>query len=120
MAVAIAQPHTAEVRRPIEKRDADSNAGTLDVSGVAPRLVACMFQRRSGALSVNPVGAEYTFDAIIYVVNVAADLQIRDRVDIDIPGTSETFNIADVESKYDTRGNFSHFEVPLARNIQGN
>lgn len=120
MSVPIKQPHTVSVRRPIATRDADSNAATEDVSGATPRSVSCMFQRRSGAVSVNPVGNEYTFDGILYVVDVDADLQILDRIDVDLPGLEATFNVSDVEPKYDGRGNFSHFEIPLSRNIQGN
>ena len=120
MPVPIAQPHTAQVSRPTVTRDADSNAATETAAGVTPRSVACMFQRRSGSVSVNPVGDEYTFDAIIYVVDVDADIQAKDRVEIDIPGTSARFNVADVEPKYDTRGNFSQYEIPLSRNIVGN
>lgn len=120
MAVPIKQPHTAVVRRPVAERDADSNAATQNVAAAVPRSVACMFQRRSGAVSVNPVGNEYTFDAIMYVVDVDTDLQILDRVDVELPGLEATFNIGDVEQKYDARGNFSHYEVPLSRNIQGN
>ena len=119
MPVPIAQPHTAQVSRPNVKRDADSNAATETAAGVTPRSVGCMFQRRSGSLSVNPVGDEYTFDAIIYITDVDADVQTKDRIAIDIPGTNERFNVADVEPKYGTRGKFSHYEIPLSRNIVG-
>ncbi len=117
MTLVSSQPHTATVKRPDVTRDADSNVATRDYAAPASEtVVPCLFQTRGGALSQDEEGNTFTYDAILYITDEAADVQPDDLIEVTgVVAASDKFRATGREPKADLDGVFSHYEIPLTR-----
>lgn len=116
MAILFEEPHSIQQKRAKVTRDVGSNAAEQDFV-TAPdldRTINGMFQTRSGDLVQDAEGNLITLDAILYTSeqDVRPDDQM---IPSGLPGVTETFQVVSVEPKFDVDGEFTHMEVPLAR-----
>lgn len=117
MPVPINTPHSVTLKRGAVSRDADNNAASRDFTFPSlTKTVKGLFQVRTGDVSQDGEGRNFSLDGIFYTLD--KDIQLDDLLEVSLPGITDKFRVADRDPKFDINGLFSHMEIPLERDAR--